>query len=308
MESFSDLRCFCDYMVRKYGSPDVTSEEQKAEEFRGVYLKDLPFNMMALRAIAASCGVKLNALEKMPRNLRGYHEVYGSNKSIYFRKDDTLSGIENTILHEIREMMETLFTEANPEYEPLRTSARHIAANRFATAVLLPRESFIVKVYDTGLDVVELASIYSKSCSQVLLRMGEVLQGKLFFYGSLYEPDPEDGATWAVTYWTGSCNNEDPEANIYGVDRLFPRKGRLMIPESPADIALKKMRTCFVRRITVLDDSEEGSLVAIARPLIVSNAVTKVSLVALLSQNSSMLKPQIERTNPVVVDNFRGHL
>jgi len=130
---------------------------------------------------------------KMPRNMRGYHEiitdgkVVDGRKIIYYREDDTASGIENTILHETREIMEHIFPEVCPGYCPLRTLATHLAANRFATAVLLPRKSFESKMYETGLDVVALADFYQKSCSQVLLRMGEVLQGRLFFYGALYE-------------------------------------------------------------------------------------------------------------------------
>jgi hypothetical protein len=132
MHSFSNLRVFCEHIVRKHGEPTGVSEEQLAEDFRTVYLKGLPLNLSTLRAAAASCGIRLRELEKMPENVRGYHEVYGDNKNIYFRKGDALSGIQNTILHETREMMEILFTEVQPDYMPLRTSARHIAANRFA--------------------------------------------------------------------------------------------------------------------------------------------------------------------------------
>jgi len=108
---------------------------------------------------------KTNSVEskKMPAKLRGYHEVIGDHKNIYYREEDSLSGIQNTILHEIREMMETLFCEDNPTYIPLKTSARHLAANQFATAVLLPLLSFTAKVYDTGLDIIELSSQYSRA-------------------------------------------------------------------------------------------------------------------------------------------------
>jgi len=51
-------------------------------------------------------------------------------------------------------------------------------------------------------DIIELSSQYSKSCSQVLLRMGEVLHGKLFMYAALYEPNAENELH--VTYWTAA--------------------------------------------------------------------------------------------------------
>jgi IrrE N-terminal-like domain len=306
MHSFSNLRLFCEHVVRKHGEPADVPEEQLAEDFRTVYLKGLPLNLKTLRAAAASCGIRLKELERMPENIRGYHEVYGDDKNIYFRKGDALSGIENTILHEIREMMETLFTEVQPDYTPLRTSARHIAANRFAAAVLLPRVDFEKKIYDSGFDVVELSRLYSKSCSQVLLRMGEVLQGKLFMYAALYEPDAEN--EWHVTYWTGCSNDTDPDANVYGGDSLFPRRGREVVPGSLVDLTLQGKKPYLAQHITLLEDSYEDGLVAIARPLIISGAPVKVSLAVLLEQNRNLFLPQIKRSKPAIVEGFHRHL
>ena len=39
MKNPSDLRYFCYCLVRKYGSPDEASEEQKADEFRQYYFE-----------------------------------------------------------------------------------------------------------------------------------------------------------------------------------------------------------------------------------------------------------------------------
>jgi hypothetical protein len=306
MKSFSSLHVFCQHVVKKYDGPDGLSEEQLAGEFRNVYLKGLPLNLKTIKAVAASCGIKLNGLEKMPENLRGYHEVFGDNKNIYFWKGDALSGIQNTILHEIREMMETLFAEVNPDYTPLRTSARHIAANRFATAVLLPRPIFTQKIYETGFDIVELSKIFSKSSSQIILRMGEVLQGKLFMYSALYEPDPDN--QWHVTYWTGSCNDTDPDANIYGLDGFFPRKGRVMTPDSLVDLVVREEKPYLAQRITLLDSMDDEGLVALATPIMISGIPTKVALLVLLGQNRDLLEPQMERTKPTIIEGFHRHL
>jgi hypothetical protein len=306
MQSFSNLRMFCEHVVRKHGEPTDVSEEQLAEDFRTVYLKGLPLNLRTLRAAAAGCGIKLSELEKMPENVRGYHEVYGDSKNIYFKKGDAQSGIENTILHEIREMMETLFAEVQPSYAPLRTSARHIAANRFAAAVLLPRSDFESKIYDTGFNVIELSRLYSKSCSQVLLRMGEVLQGKLFMYAALYEPDVKN--EWHVAYWTGCSNDIDPDANVYGGDGLFPRRGRAVAPGSLVDRVIKMRKPHLAQHITLFDGLDEDGLIAIARPQMISGVLAKVALVVLLEQNRDLLLPQMERSKPTVVEGFHRHL
>lgn len=313
MQSFSDLRFFCKHIVNKYGSPGSASEDEKADEFRNVYLRKLPLNLRTLRAVAAACGIHLNGMDdgKLPQNLRGFHDVFGDRRNIYYKKNDTRSGIENTILHEFREMIEPVFAELCPDYEPLRTIAVHQAANRFATAVLLPKESFRDKVYETGMDVVTLSKYYYKSCSQVLLRMGEVLYGKLFFYGALYENTEQDKSDWKVTYWTGSCNEEFPEANIniYSLDGFFPRRGRKINPDSLADRAVKTGKTHLVEHVTLIDETEDNGLTAIAQPLLLApDKLDKVALIALLKADAAKLAPQIEKTDPVVIEKFHRHL
>ncbi len=309
ISNLSSLRMFCEYVVGKHGGIEGISEEQMAEEFRSIYLKSLPLNLKTLRAVSASCGIELKGLDKMPGNMRGYHEVFNDKIIVYFKNGDTSSGLQNTILHEIREIMETLVGEVNPGYSPLRTNARHIAANKFATAVLLPEESFRSKVYQTGLDVMSLAKIYSKSYSQVLLRMGEVMQGKLFFYAALYEPDPDTETGWKVSYRTTSYNEEDPEANFRGVDGFLPRKGRTVLPGSLADLAIQNRKAYMVRQITVMDDISEEGLTAIARPLVDPDAGTvKVAQVILLANDAHLLGPQVDRAKPVIVERFHRHI
>lgn len=184
----------------------------------------------------------------------------------------------------------------------------HVAANMFAAAVLLPRDEFREKVYETGLDVVALSRLYSKSCSQVLLRMGEVLQGELFFYGALYENVDNSRTDWRVTYWTESRNEEFPDGNVYGAEWLFPRKGWTVAPGSLVDMAMAGKRPHLAQRITLFGDMDDEGLVAIASPLIISGNIARVALVVLLDQNRELLATQIRRSKPAIVDGFHRHL
>lgn len=306
MQNFSGLQAFCYYLVHKYGGPDKASEEQKADEFRKYYLRDLPPSIKALRAVASCCGIELDSSDRMPEKMRGFNHVINGTKNIVLKDGDTVSGMENTILHEIREIMEETFPMVCPAYKPLKTTAKHIAANQFATAVLLPRESFTKKVYKTGFDVIELANLHTKSCSQVLLRIGEVMQGKLFLYAALYEPDPDNN--WRVTYWTTSRNHEDYEANVSGLDGFFPRKNRSVAEDSLVDMAIKAGKSCFAERITLLDEMDDEGLASIANPLLIQGVPSKVALIVLLAQNKGLLSPQIERLDPVAVEGFHRHL
>jgi len=242
----------------------------------------------------------------MPENVRGYNHLVNGAENIVVKDGDTVSGTQNTILHELREIMERTFPGVCPGYSPLKTNARHYAANKFAAAVLLPRESFTRRVYETGFDVIEMANIYSKSCSQVLLRIGEVLQGELFFYVGMYEPDPDNN--WRVTYWTGSSNHHDPEANVCGLDGFFPRKFRAVAPGSLVEMTIKEGKPHLVEQIALLDDMEDEGLVAIANPLMIQGKSAKVILTVLLSRNMGLLSPQIVKLNPVTVERFHRHL
>ncbi len=302
----SELRYFCYHLVRKYSSPDNASEEQKADEFRHYYLRDLPPTLKALRTVAHCCGLRVRSSDEMPGNVRGYNHVVDGADNIVTRDGDTVSGTQNTILHEIREIMERTFPGVCPGYRPLKTSSLHYAANKFATAVLLPRENFRERVYDAGLDVIELANWYLKSCSQVLLRIGEVLHGDLFFYSGMYEPDV--GSNWRLVYWTGSGNYHDPDANVYGLNGFFPRKGRGVLPDSLVDMAIKTGRAHIAERITLMDDGDDEGLVAIANPQVIQDFPAKVILTVLMARNSNLLAPQIERTHPLMVEGFHRHL
>jgi len=141
--------------------------------------------------------------------------------------------------------------------------------------------------------------------------MGEVLQGKLFFYAALYENSNHGTSDWKVTYWTGSSNEECLEANvnIYSLEGLFPRKGHKVTPESLADMAIKTGKTHLVEQITLVDGTEDNGLFAIAQPLLLApNKPGKVTLITLLKEEAQKLKPQIEKTNPVIINSFHRHL
>ena len=307
----NDLHGFCYYLMCKHGNPGALTEEQKADEFRKMYVMESPVTMRDIRAVAACCNINVDTLDSMPSNLRGYHDVYDGNKTIYYKQGDAVSGIENTILHEIREMMEPHFAEICPSYESLDNGALHIAANRFASAVLLPQENFIDKVYETGLDVFELAGYYAKSCSQVLLRIGEVLNGKHFFYGALYEHDPGQDV-WPLNYCTLSPSLF-PEPNFGELGAFFPTKGTTVTPGSLVDMAIRGGKPYLVRIFTLLDGMpKEGKaregLVALARPMLVSDVPAKVALMVVLGRNGNLLDSQVKRIMPEIVKGFHSDL
>ena len=76
-----------------------------------MYFGGLTPSLRVMKYLAALCGISLYAVDgtRLPGNMRGYHDVFEGRRSIYYRKGDAVSGIENTILHEFREMVEPTF-------------------------------------------------------------------------------------------------------------------------------------------------------------------------------------------------------
>ena len=303
MAEKNNLRLFCEYLIQKYASPEAISAEALADEFRNMFLDKLEVSPRALEAVTTCCGIKTEA-RPMPEGLRGYNDTFAGHMNIYYMDNDCRSGKENTILHEFRELMEHVLTELCPGYQPLRTSVVHKAADRFAAAVLLPRQEFKQRVYETGLDVVALSKLYEKSCSQVIIRIAEVLQGEMFYYGALYELRADLPRQHVLTYWSACSQEEELSLPAY----LFPRKGRGIAPNSLVEEAIRQEMPCLVRRIIISELEGDNDLIALAQPVLVDDMVSKVALVVVLYQDRNVLRPQIERLSPVVIPCYFQHL
>jgi len=299
----NNLRLFCEYILQRHQNLDDVTSEILADEFRSMFLRDLSVSPKSLEDVAEYLGIKVSAWPT-PKGIRGYNDLFEGKMNIYYKNDDCRSGKENTILHEIRELMEQVFVEICPDYTPLRTSAVHNAANRFAAAVLLPREEFQNKVYETGFDIIALGEFFWKSCAQIIIRIAEVLQGEMFYYGALYEPFRSINPEYRVTYWSASSN----EDNLSISAQLFPKKGRSVVSGSLVSEAIQRRVPCLVERIVTSETENVDHLTAIAQPIMYGDTIYKVALVAVLRQDRDAIQPQIERVNPVVIPNLYQHL
>ena len=299
----NNLRLFCEYILQRHHNLDDITSEILADEFRDMFLSNLPVSPKTLEAVAESLGIKVST-GPTPKGVRGYNDMFEGKMNIYYKNDDCRSGKENTILHEIRELMEHVFVEVCPDYQPLRTLAVHNAANRFAAAVLLPYKEFQDKVYETGFDIVALGELYWKSCAQIIIRIAEVLQGEMFYYGALYEPFRSINPEYRVTYWAASSS----EDNLSISAQLFPRKGRSVVSGSLVHEAIQRQVPCLVERISTSETDNVDHLTAIAQPIIYGDTIYRVALVAVLRQDRDAIQPQVERVSPVVIPNFYQHL
>jgi len=307
----TDLKSFCAYLVQKYGDPVQITEEQKAEEFRRIYLSRSPVDLCSVQVAVYICGLGLSALPsaKFPRGMRGYNDINLKGlRTIYYAKDDADCGIQNTILHELREIMEPFLGEVCSAYRPLDKNGAHIAANHFASAVLLPQEDFLDQAYQTGFDVIALAQLYNKSCAQVLLRMGEVLEGKLPFCGNLYEPHPERPDCWVASY--AACTAKHPDHGIgwLQLDGFFLPKGRLVKRGSLVEKTIRNGQPHSLIYRFLSGEVEQGSWLILTQPQLFNKALSRVAAVMLPAPNQDLLEPQIESIQPIFLEPIERNL
>jgi hypothetical protein len=152
------------------------------------------------------------------------------------------------------------------------------------------------------LDMIALSNLFNKSCSQVLLRMKEVLDGKLAFCGTLYEPHPERPEHWVVSYSTSTTNHTRHNIGWLKIDGFYPSKGQTVKPRSIVDRTLSSGKSHSVSYHIMQGLEEKGSWLILAQPLIIDDVVSKVAVVMLPVPEQNLLKPQIENVNPIQLE------
>ena len=111
--------------------------------------------------------------ENFPSKIRGFHSIYNNRTQITYKKDDRLSGIVYTLLHELFEIIiEKLNEKRTPPYE-----LTQYKANLFAASVLMPKEIFFKLAIDSNLDFLIIRDKYiHQSPLAILIRLQYLLE------------------------------------------------------------------------------------------------------------------------------------
>ena len=127
--------------------------------------------------------------------LKGVH--FGAPKGRYdiYYRDDLWDGAKaHTVLHEAYEIIHETLCALHSDDPPERRVCRE--ADRFAAAVLMPRDTFTAYALVSGLDVVVLQGVFQCSYASVAMRLAEVMRRQPLV-ALLYErQDKGDPAGW----------------------------------------------------------------------------------------------------------------
>lgn len=177
---------FCRGLVERYRYPGTISPETLAREFASQFQLFPPVDLDVLIGAAESLGIPASPAN-MPGGLRGFHHGNEENYAILYREGEWVGSIRHTILHEVCEIIEKTLADLQPDYRPPRGPDLEIRADKFAAAVLLPRNGFRLLALTSAFNPLHLQQHYRQAYSSLLLRLTEVFDEEIPLQVIMYE-------------------------------------------------------------------------------------------------------------------------
>ncbi len=220
---------------------------------------------------------------------------------IHYREDLWEGTKEYSVLHETYEIIYETLCEMESGSPPDRKVCTQ--AERFAAAALMQPRAFEPLALEWGLDVLRLLQAFRCSYAAVAIRLTEVLRRPplmVVVYGTSDRRDSQNGtgpSELRAIVARRTRGFGTPVFPVCGSRGGIPRRGRPIPERSLADQAARYRTPRFAHK---------SGYAVIARPVIRQGKVTKVVVVAVPEEHSSVLEPQIavsdgigRRRNPV---------
>ena len=229
--------------------------------------------------------------------LKGVH--FGAPKGRYdiYYRDDLWDGAKaHTVLHEAYEIIHETLCALYSDDPPERRVCRE--ADRFAAAVLMPRDTFTAYALVSGLDVVVLQGVFQCSYASVAMRLAEVMRRQPLV-ALLYErQDKGDPAGWpdavnpesfrAAVVKRTPCFGPPSSPLLCGWGGGIPRPGKAVPSDSLAELAAWSGGAEY---------AEDGGIAVAAKPVLWKGRVAKVAVVAVPYGDRAVLAPQLGGVN-----------
>ena len=229
--------------------------------------------------------------------LKGVH--FGAPRGeydIYYREDLWEGAKAHTVLHEAYEIIHETLCALHSDDPPERRVCRE--ADRFAAAVLMPRDTFTAYALVSGLDVVVLQGVFQCSYASVAMRLAEVMRRQPLV-ALLYErqdkgdpagwPDPVNPESFRAAVVKRTAGFGPPGSPLLcGWRSGVPRPGKALPSDSLAEQAVRSGRPEY---------AEEDGIAVAARPVLWKGRVAKVAVVAVPYGDRAVLAPQLGGVN-----------
>lgn len=177
------LYAFCQLIASRYSNNWPPSEEQLAEEFVGFFEVSFP-SLDSWIELCSSMNIRVT-LTSLPQGLRGHHACFNNERAIWLPERDRFPGArEHTLLHELREILEHIFTDLG--LPTADAKSREAPAEAFAAHTRITASEKMCKTFIE--DARKIQSTWRRRGTYALICFGMILHS----FGCIFLPFFED--------------------------------------------------------------------------------------------------------------------
>lgn len=304
----SRIHLFSRKFMKKYNNQFTYFHdcEVLAGEFRRFFkIPQIPTLKIVERIAKQEMGISEILHENETGSLIGSNIKMGNVWTVVIKKDDWEGTKLFSIAHEFREIIGKSMKEIFPHFVDSKGEALESEAEAFAAALIMDRLKFRSDMEDTGFDPIALHEIYNTAYIAVTSRMATVLSGikpSRYFWSSVLETS---GGTNDPLFTAASFHRSPqyrPKARYDPPNIFFPKRGQKVQLKNNLKKCFDTQKPIFISRWRGHDFWDEYCLSAMIRPVIWGKQVSKLIVIAVPFENSSLFDRQIGKVRPIIVE------
>ncbi|MDO8688571.1 MAG: hypothetical protein Q7R39_00915 [Dehalococcoidia bacterium] len=288
------LESFCSRVLDTEGRPCSDDPRCLARLFRDFFgLEGTPRLSRALD-LMSSLGVSLEEVQYLET---GAVNMYKDGWHVHFAFKDPPGTQKFDLLHEAYEIVDKTFAALIPSYQGIKEPLLSRNADRFAAAVLMPRDFICRKMAESGCDPVLLGEELELSHQALLIAFAECLPDTPFG-AALWDrnPDAADSSLVPEDFQAALVVRSTPAryARRLCLSQRVQAKGSGVATGSLACLAVKSGLAVLCH-----PEDSEGAAAVLVRPIPWrGHGLGRVLLLALPAEEYHLLQPQVESLNP----------
>lgn len=300
------IKGFCDFFLKKYRQNRIRNPELLAMELRDFLGIPGHLNFGSIKYVALEKLGIADILESWDiTNGNGLYTKFGESVIVNIRAQDSEQAKAFTIAHEIREIIGSFFSDLKPKFVDAKGDDLEAEADAFASTFLLGKDAFTWDTKETGYDILLLSRMYNRSFTTTVRRIVRNLSNQWDdppFWCTIYKLDKIPQRN--LLYTVGSFRNPSftRKSRAQSPNLLFPKKGQVILLSGYNRQALNYKRSVYIEKSTGLDYWGDFNLSVIIRPYGLRESITGLIVVALPYEYSGILRKQILRARPIVLE------
>ncbi len=300
------LESFCRHYWKVRGRRHIRNPERLAMECRRFYGIEGKLTLTRLRALVLE-EMGIATIGSLPSGVEARGVFFRSELGleVLLREDDSDDAKLFTLAHELREIIGATFKEVHPRMVDVDGMELETQADAFAATLILGENAFQLNAVEYGLDVIRLSVMYNRSVITIIRRIVKDLTMSPQvprFWGAIYvfRSDNKPGFFRAG----GSCRSPKFDRRSRGTlpNACFAKRGQLVAIRNHLGSAFNECKSVYIESLTGTNLWGDAPLSVVIRPHVRKGNVDSVIVIAVPREEASVLRDQILRCRPVMLE------